>query len=888
MRGDVYSLGLTLFEMLEGQPAYLENDRAQLVHRILSDQAPRLSRRAKLVGRDLQRIVEKSIARDPAKRYQRSGELAEDLQRYLDGRPILARRPSPLEQLWRWTRKNPAIAGLAATVVVLLVAGLLTVSTLLLQTQTQSRIADENFHTAFETVKTYLTTVSQSPELQASGSERLRRDLLTAAKSYFEGFADRYQDNSGLQDEVSDAYLQLGLINLELGQVEEAIGYLETSLQVFEQSIAGLPIDRGNSETRKQLLVNLADANDRIGNWQTAEVQYLEALRIAERIVSENPGEVEPILAVAEINCWLGEVLGATDRTGDESAYYDRANELFEIANIFQSGQIGVDAAWSANQIQKYLGAVRRKQGRLNEAQVHLQNVVKLCEVLVAEEPDSSSHQASLASGYSSLGDLGIRQGDLPAARNALAQAATFFERLVEQHPSVVFNRDGLATCRMNLGKVEFDGGNFAAADMAWREADRMYARLIEDHPETPDHRHSRAMVLANLAGVANQMQRMGDTEKFLRQSLDQISLLVEQFPDNPEFVGMHAGLSGSLAACLQATNNDESSREILADSIKVQRALAAKRPNEPIWQFQLAGSLLNAGEAHEKAKKFAEAIEAYEEAARIMEKLVGEDDNHTENADRYLLAFDWASRLHYELGHTDEAESLYRKSIQKRENLIERNPDKSVILGGQGNAHWTLAMTLRDSGRLDEALAQFDLAIKRLTENNELSEPDAAISMGNLFLEQGKAYCRLGLFAEAIQCIERARAATGGADEDCAQAMTAHIHAAMGDWQQAFSEATKLADVNFEDPRDAIELAAAWSQIGDEIAERGSPVGEGDSEPKISAEECFLRSIDFIGQAYDQGLRNGPLLDSTPTLEPVRGRDDYQDLVAKIRGSEN
>jgi WD40 repeat protein len=120
VRADLYSLGLTLYELLTLRPAFPETDRTRLLQQVLHEAPPRPRSVNPAVPRDLETIVLKAISRDPAHRYQTPAELAEDLQRFLDDRPIRARRVSELEHAWRWARRNRALSGLLAAVVVLL------------------------------------------------------------------------------------------------------------------------------------------------------------------------------------------------------------------------------------------------------------------------------------------------------------------------------------------------------------------------------------------------------------------------------------------------------------------------------------------------------------------------------------------------------------------------------------------------------------------------------------------------------------------------------------------------------------------------------------------------------------------------------------------------
>jgi WD40 repeat protein/serine/threonine protein kinase len=122
-RGDVYSLGMTLYELLAMRPAFEEKERNQLIKRVTTGEPPRLDKLNREIPRDLVTIVHKATDRDAARRYPTAGALADDLRRFLADEPIQARRMSPKELLWRWCRRNPVIAGLATALVLVFLIG---------------------------------------------------------------------------------------------------------------------------------------------------------------------------------------------------------------------------------------------------------------------------------------------------------------------------------------------------------------------------------------------------------------------------------------------------------------------------------------------------------------------------------------------------------------------------------------------------------------------------------------------------------------------------------------------------------------------------------------------------------------------------------------------
>ena len=118
-RTDVYSLGATLYELLTLRPAYAGHDRQELLRQIAFEE-PRPPRRLnKAIPAELETIVLKTMEKSPQDRYATAQELADDLRRWLEDRPIQARRPSWRQAATKWTRRNRPLVGAAAAVLLL-------------------------------------------------------------------------------------------------------------------------------------------------------------------------------------------------------------------------------------------------------------------------------------------------------------------------------------------------------------------------------------------------------------------------------------------------------------------------------------------------------------------------------------------------------------------------------------------------------------------------------------------------------------------------------------------------------------------------------------------------------------------------------------------------
>jgi tetratricopeptide (TPR) repeat protein len=119
---DVYALGAVLFELLTGHPPFRGTDAAEVMDKILRAEPDRARRLNPAVPRDLEVIAAKCLEKDPARRYAAAGDLADDLGRFLAGRPIRARAVGLTERTWRWCRRNPVVTAFLVLSTLALVA----------------------------------------------------------------------------------------------------------------------------------------------------------------------------------------------------------------------------------------------------------------------------------------------------------------------------------------------------------------------------------------------------------------------------------------------------------------------------------------------------------------------------------------------------------------------------------------------------------------------------------------------------------------------------------------------------------------------------------------------------------------------------------------------
>jgi eukaryotic-like serine/threonine-protein kinase len=221
-RSDVYSLGATLYELLTLRPLFESRDRNDLLRQIAEEEpcSPRSLHPG--VPRELETVVLKALGKEPSERYSTARELADDLQRFLDNRPVLARRPTSMERLWKLARRHPSLVGAGLVVLLLLLAGSL-LSTFLIRNEQERTLAEqrkveeayrrERERAALAEARFRLARggvdemfrISQEELADRPGLERARRRLLWSVLAYYQEFLDQRRDDPEAQADLREA-----------------------------------------------------------------------------------------------------------------------------------------------------------------------------------------------------------------------------------------------------------------------------------------------------------------------------------------------------------------------------------------------------------------------------------------------------------------------------------------------------------------------------------------------------------------------------------------------------------------------------------------------------------------------------------------------------------
>jgi serine/threonine protein kinase/tetratricopeptide (TPR) repeat protein len=326
-RTDIYALGLTLYELLTLRPAFGGRDHQELLRQIALDEPIAPRRLNPAVPRDLETIVLKAITKDPSCRYATARELADDLRRFLDDRPILARRPGVPERTLRWARRHKELVAtsLAILALALAVSPLITASFWALarkaEVESQKRVAFviESYPFLHRMGTSAISDASSklgSGQADTADREWASR-VLEQWMRFFGQAIDLPPKDPKSRDVIARAYSRLGFARWMLsiskatgngpepGLLAEAVADFRRSVELLEGLLAESP---GDLTIRRHLaeamgVVNMGCCLMSAGRIEESMSSYLRAIQLRRELVrGAGPGSTPGGRARADVD----------------------------------------------------------------------------------------------------------------------------------------------------------------------------------------------------------------------------------------------------------------------------------------------------------------------------------------------------------------------------------------------------------------------------------------------------------------------------------------------------------------------------------------------------------------------------------------------------------
>jgi len=381
-RTDVYSLGVTLYELMTGTPAVTGKDREEILNAITLDE-PRAPRtRNAGIPRDLETIVLKTIAKEPAERYATARELADDLRNLLDEKPIRAKPPTLMQKTSKWLRRHRQLVRIAALFCVLALVGL-GVSTILIwqgrqeairqanlvseerdRAERSQELTAANLELAYRALDEMYLQVAEDELPRHRDSDRVDRQFLQKALKFYEEFAKRNQSEPEARKQAGMAYRRAGDISYRLGEHAKAHESYDKSIQLFEALAADFPDEPEFQFELAKNYNNLGASPLESGGLEDARKAFRTALEFREKLHARYPKSADYRFELAGTHNNLALLLQQTNHPKEVERAIGKALSLYQgvVRDSPNEPKYVLDAANTHSNLGQLLGEMRRYQ----------------------------------------------------------------------------------------------------------------------------------------------------------------------------------------------------------------------------------------------------------------------------------------------------------------------------------------------------------------------------------------------------------------------------------------------------------------------------------------------------------------------------------------------
>ena len=587
----------------------------------------------------------KAMAREPRDRYATAGELARDLQCVLEDRPIQARRASAAERLWRWARRNRAVAGLVAATLALLVAVAVVASVGYVRT----------------------ARASAQEQIQRKKAEETSALAVEALDSIFRQFAPDRIAPASASLRVSDTEDPI-TVPVQPVLSKEAAALLEHMLKFYDRLAA-----QGGDDVRLRRKVaeanrRVGDIRQRLGQYAESKAAYLRAIELYTRL-ADSPPAADLRTEIARIHNELGNVYYAMNEAGA-----GRKSHLDALATLqAEAGEPAAspDCRYELARTYYFLG--KRPGGAgppppgpggphgppgdspafifdprgprtrprapfpLAADEEDLNRLDKAL-ALWRELADDDSPWLSDASGPPhDRGSESPPPGPPPSFSGGSRkenegyqqQAASLLERLVAEYPAEPGYRHLLARCYRETPPAAHGQSNPGPDNL--RKAMQILEKLVEEHPDVADYRYDLSETYAMIGGQwpEGPQASLEDARKrsaaMLEKALALSEQLVAEHPNIPEYAVSSVNIRLRLNPELRERDATRAEAN-LRKALEVQSALARRFPENFFYKFWMAAIQESLGELLEEHGRLPEARSALEDCIASFQEVLRVD----------------------------------------------------------------------------------------------------------------------------------------------------------------------------------------------------------------------------------------------------------------------
>jgi serine/threonine protein kinase/Tfp pilus assembly protein PilF len=731
-RTDIYSLGVTLYELLTLRPALDGRDRQELLRKV-ADEDPRLPRRLNsAIPADLETIVLKATAKEPERRYATAKEMAADLGRFLGDKPIQAKRPTLAQRAAKWSRRHRAVVASGVVLLVMAVIAL-SVSTILIW---QEQARTEEARDQLETVTKFQASMLSEIDAELMG-RRIIDDL-------------RQNIRERMQSEGTSA----GQIEAALASFDELAAKVNATgiaLKVMDENVLARAVETIEKDLANQPLIEAAlhqtvgDTYQKLGLYVQAMPHTQRALALRREVLGDDHADT-----LTSINN-MGALLQQMGKLEEALPYHREALE----ARRRVLGDDHPDTLGSIND----MGALLKSMGKPEEALPYFREALDgFRRVLGDDHPDTLGSINNMGVLLNSMGEF---EEALPYYHEALEASRRV---LGDDHRITLFSSS-------NMGALLSKMGEFEEALPYYHEALETRRRVLgDDHPDTLSS-------IRDMGALLRQMGKLEEALPYHREALDGFRrVLGDDHPTTLDWIASTGFLLMSMGKLEEALPYNREALEA------ARRVLGDDHPRT-LTYINNTGSLLRS------MGKLEEALPYYRESLDAHRRVLGDDHQNT------LILVHTTGTLLREMGKLEEALPYHREALDARRRVLgDDHPetltsisDMGALLKSMGKLEealpyfrealegfrrvrgddhqYTLAAIsnmgalLREMGKLEEALPYQREALEGFRRVLGDDHPDTLISLsnlGDLLREMGKLNEAEALAGQAVAAARR------------------------------------------------------------------------------------------------------------------------------------
>ncbi len=597
---DVYALGAILYQLLTHRPPFHAGTLLETLDQVRSAEPVAPLRLNPQMSRDLDTICLKCLQKDPASRYQTAEDLAADLQRFLDGKPIVARPVGTVERCRKWARRRPAIAvTIAMSIAMSLVFGILAVAGVILEgkraeERARDAIADRNKvdrarQREQEKVQSLIDLVTRLSGMgqqlsNSSAHDAVRIRAHRESVQMFDKLVEERPGDTQLLLHRGSAYAALGSALWEISQPEEAEKYLSVAVYSLEALISERDFDRDRLHKLAQAHLNYAHVLREAGKWDESESSYRRALEIWEKFALDAEVALEdPRVWMAAAMNNLCVVLRHGRRNDEAEAMYRTAIQLLGDANKdHRYGMVLRYLPSVANRriLQRIGAAAKKDSADSSDAD----------ETADSPPPAPRDYPAqpviltNLAISLDDLGQLLAAKGQFEEAESYSRRALAAREWLLSLSPTDPSVLSFAARSNNRMGLLYIRLKKYKEAIPFFERAIPMEKRAMEVNPLRPFHRHNLVLMELKCAYAMRKCDQFDAAYTLLLDAHNHWSGLPETYVNRTSANKALAREAEKLGNTQYHAEAYEGCRRAWKLSMSVSRAI----PQENAREFQL------------------------------------------------------------------------------------------------------------------------------------------------------------------------------------------------------------------------------------------------------------------------------------------------------------